>query len=53
MCAGVTAYAALKKISKYTTGGQAINVIGCGGIGMAWLSVARGERLAIDALTCR
>lgn len=47
MCAGVTAYAALKKISKYTTGGQAINVIGCGGIGMAShnISIIRHERI--------
>ena len=34
LCAGVTAYGALKKVSQFLTGGKAINIIGCGGVGM-------------------
>ena len=33
LCAGVTAYGALKKVSQFLTGGKAINIIGCGGVG--------------------
>jgi D-arabinose 1-dehydrogenase-like Zn-dependent alcohol dehydrogenase len=35
LCAGVTAYGALKKISQFLTGGKTINIIGCGGVGMS------------------
>ena len=33
LCAGVTAYGALKKVAQFLIGGKAINVIGCGGVG--------------------
>lgn len=33
LCAGVTAYGALKKVSNVQTSGTLINVIGCGGVG--------------------
>lgn len=39
LCAGVTAYGALKKVSQFLTGGKAINIIGCGGVGMMHLSL--------------
>jgi len=34
LCAGVTAYSAIKKAALVQTGGSLINIIGCGGVGM-------------------
>jgi D-arabinose 1-dehydrogenase-like Zn-dependent alcohol dehydrogenase len=34
LCAGVTAYCAIKKAALVQTGGPLINIIGCGGVGM-------------------
>lgn len=41
LCAGVTAYGALKKASQFLPGGNAINVIGCGGVGHMVIMYAR------------
>jgi D-arabinose 1-dehydrogenase-like Zn-dependent alcohol dehydrogenase len=34
LCAGVTAYCAIKKAAQVQTGGSLINAIGYGGVGM-------------------
>ena len=33
LCAGVTAYGALKKVAQFQSGGTIVNVVGCGGVG--------------------
>lgn len=42
LCAGVTAYGALKKVSLHATGGKIINIIGCGGVGRSPLFFEAG-----------
>lgn len=40
LCAGVTAYGALKKVAAAQSGGTTINIVGSGGVGM-WSSLTR------------
>jgi len=49
LCAGVTAYGALKKISHFLTGGNIINVIGCGGVGHLVIMYAKALGYQVHA----
>ncbi|PGG95906.1 hypothetical protein AJ79_09816 [Helicocarpus griseus UAMH5409] len=49
LCAGVTAYAALKKVSQFVTGGKTINVIGCGGVGHLVIMYAKEMGYGVHA----
>lgn len=46
LCAGVTAYAAVKKIASKQTGGTLINIVGCGGVGH--LAVQYAKKMGFD-----
>jgi propanol-preferring alcohol dehydrogenase len=49
LCAGVTAYGALKKASHYQTGGTLINVIGVGGVGHLVVMYAKAMGFKVHA----
>lgn len=49
LCAGVTAYGALKKVSRFLTGGRAVNVIGCGGVGHMVIMYAKAMGYQVHA----
>ena len=51
LCAGVTAYAAVKKIAAFQTGGTLISVVGCGGVGH--LVVQYAKKMGFDVQACR
>ena len=51
LCAGVTAYSALKKVSKILPGGSLINVIGCGGVGH--LAIAYAKAMGYEVQACK
>lgn len=48
LCAGVTAYGALK-VSRFLTGGRAVNIIGCGGVGHMIIMYAKAMGYQVHA----
>ncbi|GME32437.1 hypothetical protein AJ79_09816 [Neofusicoccum parvum] len=49
LCAGVTAYGALRKISAVQPGGTFINIIGCGGVGHLTIMYAKAMGYRVHA----
>lgn len=51
LCAGVTAYAAVKKVSLAQPGGTLVNIIGCGGVGH--LAIQYAKKMGFDVHACK
>ena len=51
LCAGVTAYGAVKKVAAFQTGGTLISVVGCGGVGH--LVVQYAKKMGFDVQACK
>ena len=49
LCAGVTAYGALKKVSQFLNGGKTLNIIGCGGVGHMVIMYAKAMGYRVHA----
>ncbi|KAF1812766.1 alcohol dehydrogenase [Eremomyces bilateralis CBS 781.70] len=49
LCAGVTAYGALKKVSQFQTGGTLLNIVGSGGVGHLAIMYAKAMGYRVHA----
>ncbi|KAM3085324.1 hypothetical protein ACMFMG_002408 [Clarireedia jacksonii] len=49
LCAGVTAYGALRKVSQFLPGGRTVNIIGSGGVGHLVIMYAKAMGYRVNA----